>query len=173
MTPLNEYIVPIQGIKNGLHQFEFDVTNDFLLQFNYDELLDAHIHAHVNLLKNNRLFDLEIQITGNILSSCDRCTDDLNIPVDFIHHLVIKLDDEYTDDNDEDIIFMPTSSTEIDLSTYIYEAIVFSVPMKRVHDNDENGNSSCNEEMIRRLNEYTNQELPTDPRWDALKGLLN
>ncbi len=171
MNTLNEYIVSVQGIKNGLHQFDYDVNKDFLDHFEYKDLLDAHVHAHVNMFKNNRIFDLEIHITGDVLSECDRCTDELSIPVDFMYHLVIKLEDGATDD--DDIIFMPESSTEINLAPYVYEALVFSIPMRKVHADDEHGNSLCNEDMIRRLKEYMIQDTPTDPRWDALKGLLN
>lgn len=170
MNTLNEYIVSIQGIKNGLHQFDYDVNKDFLAHFDYKDLLDAHIHAHVNMFKNNRIFDIEIHITGDVLSECDRCTDELSIPIDFTYHLVIKLEDGFSDD---DIIFIPESSTEINLAPYVYEALVFSIPMRRVHADDEEGNSLCNEDMIRRLKEYLVQDTPTDPRWDALKRLLN
>ncbi len=174
MNPLSEYIIPITGIKNGVHRFDYDVRNDFLAHFEYKELQNINVHAEVNFIKNNRLFDIEIHITGSVLTECDRCAEDLTIPIDFFHHLVVKLDDNATESEDEDIIFMPENTTEIDISSFVYEAIVFSVPMRRVHGNDKNGKSLCNEEALNRLNQYLIQDQPTtDPRWDALKKLLN
>jgi uncharacterized metal-binding protein YceD (DUF177 family) len=95
----------------------------------------------------------------------------MTIDVDFIHHIVVKLENGVSDE--DDLILLPESSTEIDLAPYVYEAIIFSLPMKRIHSNDSNGNSLCNKEMIERLNKYLIQEPATDPRWDTLKKLLN
>ncbi len=171
MSPLSEYIIPITGIKNGLYQFDYDIDLNFLHHFEYKDLLDIYAHAKVNLIKNNSIFDIEIQVNGSALTECDRCIEELNIDINFIHHLVIKLEDGLSDE--EDLILLPESTTEIDLSPYIYETIVFSLPMKRIHPDDSDGNSTCNKEMIERLNKYLIQEPTIDPRWDALKKLLN
>jgi uncharacterized metal-binding protein YceD (DUF177 family) len=39
-----------------------------------------------------------------------------------------------------------------------------------VHPDDENGNSTCDEEQISLLNQYS-KRTTNDPRWDALKNL--
>lgn len=171
MNPLSEYIIPISGIKNGLHEFNYKIDINFLHHFEYKDLLDINANAKINFLKNNRIFDIEIHINGSVLSECDRCIDEMTIDVDFIHHIVVKLENGVSDE--DDLILLPESSTEIDLAPYVYEAIIFSLPMKRIHSNDSNGNSLCNKEMIERLNKYLIQEPATDPRWDTLKKLLN
>ena len=172
VIPLNEYIIPITGIKDGLHVFDYDVNKSFIQHFEYSDISDINAHIHVNFYKNNRLFNLEINVQGEVVSSCDRCLDDVNIPIDFTHSLIFKLDNN-TDNVDEDIIFLPLDTTEIDLSIYIYEAIVFSIPMRRVHGVNEEGESLCNKEMIDRLNSYLEDKKVNDPRWDELKKLLN
>lgn len=173
MNPLSEYIIPITGIKNGLHQFDYDVDINFLHYYEFKDLLDFNGQVHINMYKNNRIFDVEISINGTILSECDRCTDEITLGVNFVHHLVFKLEDSVANNNDEDIIFLSESATEIDMAPYVYEAIVFSLPMRRIHPNDSNGNSMCNKEMINHLNQYLIQEPASDPRWDTLKKLLN
>jgi len=172
VSTLNDYIVPIAGTKDGLHQYDYEIDASFLKQFNYSDVLDIHAHIHVSLYKSNRLFDISISMKGDTLVECDRCLDNFSMPVAFNHHLIIKVEDNVADD-DEDVIFMPESSTEIDLAPYVFETVVFSIPMRKVHPVDLQGHSQCNQEMISKLNQYLINESPTDPRWDALKELLN
>ena len=41
-----------------------------------------------------------------------------------------------------------------------------------IHPDDADGNSTCNPDMIRRLNDLlVHGEVQTDPRWDDLKKL--
>jgi len=175
VNPLNDYIVPIEGTKDGLHQFDYSIECSFLDQFNYNDVKDIHAKVHLNMFKSNRLFDLSISMEGEIKVECDRCLDEFTMPVKFDHHIVIKIEDneENEEEQDEEMVFIPESSTEIDLAPYVYEAIVFSVPMRKIHPEDKNGKSLCNQEMISKLNEHLVNDKQTDPRWDKLKELLN
>ena len=61
---------------------------------------------------------------------------------------------------------------EIDLSPYIYEYILVSLPFSRVHEEMDD----CNPDVIKRLNELSQEapdEEPTDERWDALTKYKN
>jgi len=43
-----------------------------------------------------------------------------------------------------------------------------------VHPDDENGKSTCDPEMLSKLNEYiVSGEKGSDPRWNDLKKLMN
>ncbi len=68
-----------------------------------------------------------------------------------------------------EIVTIPKTESNIDLSQYIYEYINLMLPIKKVHPDDEDGNSTCNKEMTDRLNKYSEQK--SDPRWDALKDI--
>jgi uncharacterized metal-binding protein YceD (DUF177 family) len=67
---------------------------------------------------------------------------------------------------------------EIDIAQYIYEMIVLSVPLRRVHPGIKDG--SLKTEALTKLNELTvkeqkkehKEEENIDPRWDKLKQLL-
>ena len=75
------------------------------------------------------------------------------------------------EENDE-IVVIPEHDYEIDLSQYLYEYINLILPYRKVHGEDENGNSLCNPDIIKKIEEHTEEEA-TDPRWDALKKLKN
>ena len=58
----------------------------------------------------------------------------------------------------------------------ITEFICISLPIRQVHPEDENGNLTCNPEMLMKLDEYLveedEDEEEIDPRWDDLNKLL-
>jgi uncharacterized metal-binding protein YceD (DUF177 family) len=58
----------------------------------------------------------------------------------------------------------------------MYEYIVLSLPVQRIHPDDENGRSGCDPDMLEKLKALTAKELnlenQADPRWDALKGII-
>ena len=57
---------------------------------------------------------------------------------------------------------------------HIYEYIQLALPIKRVHTDDSEGNSTCDPEMLKKLNEFiVEEENNTDPRWDELRKLIN
>lgn len=172
MNSLNDYIVSIVGMKDGLHQFEYTIDGSFLKQYNYSDIMNIAAKVHISLYKSNRLFDISISMKGEIKVECDRCLDEFMMPVAFEHHIVVKAEDN-SSDGDEEVVFIPESSTELDLAPYVFETIVFSIPMRKVHPNDSDGNSLCNQEMISKLNKFLINESNTDPRWDSLKEMLN
>ena len=76
--------------------------------------------------------------------------------------------------SDPDIITLPADEQELDLKQHIYEYILLSIPIKRVHPDDEFGNSTCDPFMLKKLEEFIiDQENEIDPRWDELKKLMN
>ena len=77
-------------------------------------------------------------------------------------------------------LFLPFGEFEIDIAQYIYEMIVLSIPLRRVHPGVKDG--SLKTEALTKLNELTikeakkrekeQEEENIDPRWDKLKQLL-
>jgi DUF177 domain-containing protein len=78
-----------------------------------------------------------------------------------------------SEDEDDDIITIAANEHELDLSQYIYEYITLSLPIKRVHPEDEKGNSTCNKEVLKKLEKFLIEEenKNTDPRWNGLKNI--
>jgi uncharacterized metal-binding protein YceD (DUF177 family) len=173
VNPLKDYIIQIDGIKDGLHRYDYIVNKLFTDQFNYEDVLDIEAHVEVSMFKTNQLFNFTISLTGKILVECDRCLDEFHVDIAFDNHFSVKLEDNAPEENDE-IIFIPTHSKEFDVAPYVFETIVFAVPMKKVHPNDKSGKSLCNPDVISKLDKHIiNENEPIDPRWDKLKELLN
>lgn len=173
MKKLTEYIIPFSGLKADEHVFTYDIGKSFPEKYNNDEILDLAIEVIVKMIKGNRLMEFDFFLKGKAWLECDRCLDILELPVDYHSRLIVKLED--VDEVEDEIIYLKPDETEIDISGFIYESIVFSIPPRRVHSDDKNGKSGCNPEMIKKLEAHlvknTNETI--DPRWNTLKNLLN
>jgi uncharacterized metal-binding protein YceD (DUF177 family) len=96
-------------------------------------------------------------------------------PLQCENRLLVKPGKSISDD-DPDIISLSSDENELDLRQNFYEYIHLALPIKRVHPDDKNGNSTCNPEMLKKLKELLvdeEDEKHIDPRWDDLKKLMN
>ena len=83
---------------------------------------------------------------------------------------MLNLGEEWLEE-DENIVIIPEHEGKFDVGKYIYEFIIVMIPFKITHPEDENGNSKCNPEIIKKLNELSTPG-PKETLWDGLKGLI-
>jgi uncharacterized metal-binding protein YceD (DUF177 family) len=90
-------------------------------------------------------------------------------PVTDQRSVVVNLNADSFEDED-DLISLPASYNELDLTQYIYQYIVLAVPQRRVCPES----IGCDPEVIRKLDQLLpgeqNDNSTNDPRWDALKN---
>ncbi|PWA04548.1 YceD family protein [Flavobacterium psychrotolerans] len=177
MKQLNEYLIPFVGLKLGKHQFEYQVSKGFFENFEYDEFESSNIKVNVVLEKKSTMMELNLSHKGSVYVSCDTTNEMFDLPVKGKIKLIVNFGEEFNNDNDE-LLILPHGEYQIDISQYIYEMIVLSIPLKRVHPGIKDG--SLKTPVLDKLNELTvkeqkkeiKQEENTDPRWDKLKKLL-
>lgn len=169
---MKEFIIPFIGLKTGEHVFDYKIGTSFLKNFNNSEIKGIELSVEVKMIKNNNLLEFNFQLNGSVLVECDICLDDVRLPIDYHSYLIAKR--ENVEDVEDDIVYLKPDESEIDISQFIYESIVFSLPLKRVHP-DKRGKNKCNPEMIKKLKSHLvdNVEETPDPRWNDLKNLLN
>ena len=130
--------------------------------------------GNVVLNKKSTFLELDFQINGEVEIVCDRCLDEYNQPIDYEGKLFVKFS-ETDGDLADDVICLSSTDHELDISHYIFESINLSIPIKRVHPDDEDGNVTCNPEMLEKLENYKTDKPADDgidPRWDDLKNLM-
>jgi uncharacterized metal-binding protein YceD (DUF177 family) len=161
-------IIPFSGLKEGHHQFDFDVNEKFFEQFEYSIIQNAEIHIEVALEKKSNLLNLEFQMNGQIHSNCDRCTEPVSIKVNGNEELIVKFGEESYEQTDE-IKIIDNSAYELDVTDEVYEYIHLLLPNKIVHKKL----ADCNQEIIEKLEElsYKKEQEETDPRWAELEKL--
>ncbi|MEQ8625080.1 MAG: DUF177 domain-containing protein [Vicingaceae bacterium] len=163
-----QLIIPFIGLKEGKHQFEFEIDSAFFEQFEFSIIKKANFKIVIDFEKKPSLFNLDFKLDGTIYSNCDRCNDELAFHATGSEELIVKIDDETYDETDE-IKVISSSDYELDLKKEIYEYIHLLLPTKLVHDNI----ADCNQEVIEKLNQLNTktESSATDPRWSALSKL--
>lgn len=171
---LMKYVIPFAGLKEGRHEFEFDVEDSFFDQFDSSEIKKGKLTVNVILEKNPRILEMSFFITGIVKSICDRCLDELNLSLQYQGKLFFKFGEESYELTDE-IIMLSPSEHKIDISQYIYEFIHLALPYRRIHE-DINGISGCNSGMIQKLDLLTNNETSeknNNSTWEKLKEIID
>jgi len=171
---IETYTISFKGLKEGEHTFEFTLDDAFLENFEEEEMHNVACKAHVKLIKKSTLLELIISINGDIQVPCDRCLDPVKMPVDFEGEFYVTFSEREASESEELWVLDPAEH-ELDLSSYFYESIRISLPLQCVHPDDEAGSSTCNQEMLKRLEEHQqtdDTEDEIDPRWSELKKLM-
>jgi len=167
------FIIPISGLKEGLHTFNFEAGSEFFEGFEESEVKEGNLSVNIEFDRRSSHFDLTVKITGTVKLCCDRCLGMFDYPVVSESRLLVKLG-KVRDEADPDIITISAGENELDLNQYIYEYVHLSLPIRRIHPPDQKGNSTCDPVMLNKLQEHLiEEEKGTDPRWDELKKLIN
>jgi uncharacterized metal-binding protein YceD (DUF177 family) len=175
MNNLKAYLIPFIGLKIGKHQFDYQVDNTFFAHFDYDEFNDASIKVSVVLEKKSTFLELEIQHKGTVNVPCDVSGEEFDLAIKGKLKLVVKFGDAFNDENEE-LLILPHGEFQVNVAQYIYESIVLSVPLRRIHPGVKDGSLT---EVIEKLealapkeNKESVQKNDIDPRWENLKKLL-
>lgn len=165
-------LIPFSGLKEGKHEFDFSIDAAFFEQFEQSLVQEAKIDVLIDFEKKINLLEVDVHFSGEIESTCDRCSDPLSLHISYDDYLIVKFgDDESTD---EHILYISDGAYELDLSEQIYQMVNLAIPAKIEHENEED----CDQEMINKLREYSNSgekeiDDEVDPRWAALNKLKN
>ncbi|NKI26593.1 Uncharacterized metal-binding protein YceD, DUF177 family [Arenibacter nanhaiticus] len=176
MKKLKEFIISFSGLKQGKHDFDFTIKNEFFESFEYDEFNGTDINLDVTLNKMSTMMELEMEARGTVNVNCDLTDEAYDQEISADLKLVVKFGDEFNNDNDE-ILVIPHREHQVDISQYVYEMLVLSVPLKKVHPGVLDGTLQSEtldklEELHPKDIEENKEDEDNDPRWDELKKLL-
>lgn len=162
MNALKEFKIPFVGLKEGIHDYAYEIEKEFFESFEYSEVEDGRINAIVQLDRKERMMIFEFNLKGFVLIPCDRCAEEMEYPVDTKERLIVKFGQEHSEQSEE-IIIIPETDSHINISSFIYEYIMLALPLKKVHP------EGCESDILDKLGQEDKSE--TDPRWEALKEL--
>jgi uncharacterized metal-binding protein YceD (DUF177 family) len=173
MPTRKNYIIQFQGLSMGLHEYEFDIDDSFFEDFDYSEIKQGQIKVNLSLLKQSTMMVLNFKISGTVKQDCDRCTSPLDLQINGDYKLIIKVGGSDTGNEDDDIITVAANEHQLDLQQHIYEYITLSLPIQRIHPTDDKGESTCDKEMLKKLEDFLidEEKEESDPRWNDLKNI--
>jgi len=146
----DKFIIPLNGLAAGESRFSWHAGKEFFEAFGNAEILDADLDASVVIEKSGRYLGIDCEIDGSVTVECDRCMEELQMPVSTEVLLSVKYGDEESSDEhqegEREIVFVPEGDAEYDMGQIIYDYVCLSLPMQRHHD--EGG---CNPEALKHL----------------------
>jgi uncharacterized protein len=172
---MDEFEIPIHGLKEGIHKYEYKIESGFFEYFKNPDLPDGKVNVCLSINKRPQFLELDFEIIGKLCLICDRCLEMFDFEVNVKNKLFIRFGIKF-EEIDDNVIVIPREESRISIAQYIYEFTALSIPYKKVHPDNEKGKTTCNPEMIKKLNELKVEENyikndNTDPRWDKLKNL--
>ncbi|HJC26611.1 DUF177 domain-containing protein [uncultured Alistipes sp.] len=153
MEVAQRYSIAFRGLKNGHHEFRFEVGKPLFEAFESTEIKDGACEVAVDMERSETMLMLGIRITGHVVVACDRCLEDCRIPIDFEGTLPVRFSEQEHEYDGEELWLVP-GEEEVDLTQYIYESIVLSLPYQRVHPEGE-----CNPDMLKRFRIVSDEEF--------------
>lgn len=196
MSKFSEYQLPLQSLPQGEHHYSYHLGKTFFDNMESADVRDANIEVALTVVYKGDVYDLTMHLTGTLTVLCDRCLDDMELPVDTTYHIMVKYGDTYRDDSD-DMLEIPHGDAGLNIAYMLFDTASLAIPIKHVHPLGK-----CNRQMSAALRRHSarpigndednglEQQLvdemeqmeatdsddistPTDPRWDALKGLVD
>ena len=189
MGKFSEFKLPLKSIPAGTQEFSYHLDKAFFVNMENADVRDADVDVHLTVTHKNDVYDLVFHLTGTVTVACDRCLDNLELPVDTTYQVAVKYGDDYRDDADG-MIEIPESDNFLNVAYMIHATAALAIPIKHVHPLGK-----CNRAMSTLLKKHrahtpgdpdaeledelldgiddadTGEAQATDPRWDALRGL--
>jgi len=180
-------------MQQDIEKYEYLLDNQFFTNIDGEDIQKGKVHTQLTVSKKAGVFDLSFAFSGIVVVQCDRCLDDMDLPIETTAHLIVKFGKDYSEESDE-IVIIPEAEGIINLAWFLYEFVTLAVPIKHVH-----APGKCNKQMTSKLKKHLaksddeddqsfdsdeeedsggaiimdddSEEEKTDPRWEALRGL--
>ena len=189
MSKFELYNVPLRDMKEESRTFEYQLDDVYFKKIDSPEVQKGNMHATVTVLKKAEAFELQFVLDGDIIVQCDRCLDDMELPIHYKEKILVKLGNSFSEENETVII--PEAEGAINIAWFLYEFIALSIPIKHVHAPGE-----CNKTMASKFKKYAvrqsdndsddndddldaddddfyEEKTTADPRWDGLQNILD
>ncbi|MCP3928950.1 MAG: DUF177 domain-containing protein [Bacteroidetes bacterium] len=172
MDALIPYSIPVRGLHEGMHQFDFQIDKNFFSCFEDSPIEEGNIDMRMYFEKRPDMYILVFDFKGTIKTACDRCLAAIDLPIKGDQQLIVKFSEEEREE--AEVVYVTPGIQSIKVAKYIYEFICLAIPMIKVYACEEAENPPCNKEMLKYLEEDVPEEekkTTENPIWDELKKL--
>ena len=144
------YTIPVKGLSVGSHHFELELDDWLMRLFDCTEVRNVKVRASLNVERSSSMVAVAADFRGEVTVDCDRCLEDLVLPVAcdasmeirFITGLSSVNESEY----DGEVMWLGQGEAEADISAFLYESVILALPYRRVHPD-----GLCNVEMMNKF----------------------
>lgn len=193
MGKFDKYKIDLKGMQADSVKYEFALDNLYFSHIDGPEVQKGKVSVVLTIKRTSHAFELNFQTEGIVWVPCDRCLDDMEIPVTSSDKLMVKFGREYAEEGDN-LIVIPEDEGEINVAWFIYEFIALAIPMKHIHapgkcnrtvtgklskhlrtnadeDSDDSFDMGMEDEVVSETEEEIEEAI--DPRWNELKKILD
>jgi len=174
---LKDFSVNIIGLSNKVHLFEFELKDGFFGHYGKEVLSRGDFEAKVSLDKRETFIEVDFKISGHAELICDRSLEPFQHELKIDRKIIFKYGEEPQEVSDE-IVIITRDQDSLDLGQFMYEFIVLSIPIKKLHPdlrNEEDDEDDAEVKIIYTTSTESEQEdkkeEDIDPRWEKLKKL--
>ena len=162
---LREYDIKIQSLSNNKHEFSFNFNQGLFNYFSSDhDVFKAKGNCKLEIIKTDIMMNSNFIVEGSCDLVCDRTLKKYNHIIKINKKIVFKFGEKEEELSDEMIIINRNKSF-INISKFIYEFFILSLPVKRLHP------SLKNDDNINNFVYSTKSVKGIDPRLDLLNKL--
>ncbi|MBU3714556.1 MAG: DUF177 domain-containing protein [Ferruginibacter sp.] len=174
MGKMRAYEIAFVGLKPGIHQFNYELDDKFFTEKGAKDFSNTKANVKLLLDKHQGFMLLTFEVGGTADVVCDRCGNPLKINLWDEFKVVVKLvenpDEMNNQEEDPDVFYISRNESHLDVSDWLYEFVILSIPMQSMCSEEEKGGSQCNKEVLNKLNEMKERhsEQQTNPLWKGL-----
>ena len=170
-----EFEIPFVGLKPGVHEYSYLITDKFFETFQEQDFTGVNAQVKVTFDKKSSFMLLKFEVGGNLVVNCDRCGNDLPLELWDEFRITVKMVEEpelmNEQEEDPDVYYIGRGESHLDLAAWIYEFINLSIPMQKTCGYDNAEGPKCNPvamDILRKL-EVKDQEESSNPIWKGLE----
>ena len=195
MGKFDSYKIHLKSLSIGDHTYDYTLDTEYFKNIDSQEVQKGNVQAKVLVRNNGSNYEFTFKLEGVVKVPCDRCLDDMELPIAHVGKLIVKFGAAYAEEGD-DIIIIPEVEGEINIAWFLYEFVALSIPIKHIHapgkcnrmmsgklkkhlaknpdDDDDDMDLDMDIEDNEPVIDFEESETqPTDPRWHELKKIID
>jgi uncharacterized metal-binding protein YceD (DUF177 family) len=174
MSSRREYEIAFVGLKPGVHEFNYEITDRFFEEYGEQDFRDCKATVKLLLEKTTNFMMLRFQVGGSLRVVCDRCSSDLplNLFEDFTVTIKAVENPEEMNESEEDpdVFYISRGESHLQVAPMIYEFINLSVPTQKECEYEDMDGPYCNPAAREALMKMRQDEgEKQNPLWKGLE----
>jgi uncharacterized metal-binding protein YceD (DUF177 family) len=174
MSSRREYEIAFVGLKPGVHEFNYEITDRFFEEYGEQDFRDCKATVKLLLEKTTNFMMLRFQVGGSLRVVCDRCSSELplNLFEDFTVTIKAVENPEEMNESEEDpdVFYISRGESHLQVAPMIYEFINLSVPTQKECEFEDMDGPYCNpaaREALLKMRQHAEEKQ--NPLWKGLE----
>lgn len=174
MNSRREYEIAFVGLKPGVHEFNYEITDRFFEDYGEQDFRDCKATVKLLLEKTTNFMMLRFQVGGTLRVVCDRCSSDLPLGLFEDFTVTVKAvenpEEMNESEEDPDVFYISRGESHLLVAPMIYEFINLSVPTQKECEYENMDGPYCNPAAREALRKMRSEEAgKQNPLWKGLE----